>query len=751
MSSFKAYLASYDLLDYYDNFISLGCTRPSDLSLITSDDLEVIGMTIIDLRKFENILTHLKDAPPSEELRRHTVTGEVGYKAPLRRMSSSSILRTHSYTHPIPIPATPAKLPDPTRAAPLPSLLSKSFSPKSRSTLRTNSFIKQQTDVIPHKNKYFFSFAVDQYENRPNPTYAMKNAITLENKFIDLNYSTTMYTNADVTFENIRKLIEQTLYSTDGLEAEDLLVFSFHGHCQTLKIDGVERIYYVPSCCPDVDTVTPYDLIPIQTIIDMTDILPVNNVVILFDNVFQYPEVFTKITKKNVVLINSGTVDYGSETCDNTIFVSSVINAIDRIESDSNIDMFYQYIVQQMQRKQSANSPKMVNVSKSTQNIFLKGTSDVDHRPTSPVPNVYEFDGSSITIGEEIGSGHFGRVCKGELSVTVGEQHVNFPVALKMMKIGAHRDALFDQIKECERQATFNHPNIVKCFGWSRNKTEIVIIQEHMKHGSLLEFLKSKTVGFALKIAFAIQICRGLKHLHDNIGVIHRDLAARNICITSDTNGAFTAKLIDFGLSRKTNERNYYSLSVCENGDLRTGIPLDRTAPECLSCDGDTGKIKATKENDIWALGIVLYELFSDGMAPYAIDSPQDVIRFVREGNVMSLPSIIPDEIRAIILQTWRRVPKNRISIDQIMKKLLGVLPWNCESERVVVWLKECGVPEGHEILHEITDGKELWEYCKNIDSLDDFFEASDEEVKNVLKNAFSAIHEQFINIWNLV
>ncbi len=97
--------------------------------------------------------------------------------------------------------------------------------------------------------------------------------------------------------------------------------------------------------------------------------------------------------------------------------------------------------------------------------------------------------------------------------------------------------------------------------------------------------------------------------------IVHGDLAARNVLLTSD----LTAKLSDFGFSLVTSDNDNDNTIDSETGSpteagvlLRTEqFPVRWMAPESLH----SGRV--TTASDVWAYGVVLWEIFSVGSFPY--------------------------------------------------------------------------------------------------------------------------------------
>lgn len=289
-----------------------------------------------------------------------------------------------------------------------------------------------------------------------------------------------------------------------------------------------------------------------------------------------------------------------------------------------------------------------------------------------------EYPRNNIQYVRDIGEGAFGRVFQARAPGLLPMESFTM-VAVKMLKEEASADMQNDFQREAALMAQFDHPNIVRLLGVCAVGKPMCLMFEYMAHGDLNEFLRRRSPNQSVRtlsraslsgrsfsseleagllscveqLSISKQIAAGMAYLSER-KFVHRDLATRN-CLVGEE---MEVKIADFGLSRNIYSADYYKAN--END----AIPIRWMPPESIFYN------RYTTESDVWAYGVVLWEIFSHGMQPYYGMGHEEVIYYVRDGHILSCPENCPLELYNLMRLCWSTHPSDRPSFSSIHRIL---------------------------------------------------------------------------------
>lgn len=260
-----------------------------------------------------------------------------------------------------------------------------------------------------------------------------------------------------------------------------------------------------------------------------------------------------------------------------------------------------------------------------------------------------------IILTKFLGSGAFGEVFEGIAQDLGGEGLPPTKVAVKTLRKGATDQEKSEFLKEAKLMSNFKHEHILRLLGISLDNSLYFIILELMEGGDLLSYLRNSrpSVGdrgpLSLNdlLGICVDVAKGCKYLED-MHFVHRDLAARNCLVSSVDPSLRIVKIGDFGLARDIYKHDYYRK---EGEGL---LPVRWMAPESL-VDG-----VFTKHSDVWAFGVLLWEVMTMGQQPYPARTNLEVLHYVREGGRLDNPDYCPDDLHDLMLRCWSYNPEER-------------------------------------------------------------------------------------------
>ena len=315
----------------------------------------------------------------------------------------------------------------------------------------------------------------------------------------------------------------------------------------------------------------------------------------------------------------------------------------------------------------------------------------------------------SYEIYEELGAGGLAAVHLAR------SRAIKNPVALKRLypHIANIRELVGSFIDEARLARYLRHPGIARVYEFGKLRGLYFIAFEFVPGPTLLQlqehcnaYVGRIPIPVVLEIAY--QLCDALDHAHNlrnelglPLGIVHRDVSPSNVIVSSTGQ----VKLIDFGLA-KTKQSSVQSQAGVIKGKL------NYVAPEYLS-----GKLDA--RCDLWALGVVMYELLT---GKRLFDAPEQGTIL---DHVRSLPipppsranPEVPREVDQIVLTALARDPDKRWQRASDMRDAIGVAAAGRLTQRQFVsWVEWAFTQKqplrredsGVSALYEIIQSKEV-------------------------------------------
>ena len=253
----------------------------------------------------------------------------------------------------------------------------------------------------------------------------------------------------------------------------------------------------------------------------------------------------------------------------------------------------------------------------------------------------------------KIGEGGMGEVYRAR------DTKLDRDVALKVLPQAFTEDP--DRLARFEREAkvlaSLNHPNIAAIHGLEESEGTKALVLELVEGPTLADRIKQGAMPVDEALPIAKQIAEALEAAHEQ-GVIHRDLKPANIKVRDDG----TVKVLDFGLAK--------ALDTSPEGDPSQSPTLTAAATQMgvimgtaayMSPEQARGK-PVDKRADIWAFGVVLYEMLT-GTRPFRGDDVSQTLAQVieRDPDESALPSRTPMSLRRLLRRCLHKETTRRL------------------------------------------------------------------------------------------
>ncbi len=258
-------------------------------------------------------------------------------------------------------------------------------------------------------------------------------------------------------------------------------------------------------------------------------------------------------------------------------------------------------------------------------------------------------------ITAEIGKGGMGEVYQAK------DTKLGRDVAIKVLpeEFALDKDRVARFQREAKLLASLNHPNIAAIYGLEESEGTHFLVMELIEGETIKDRIKAGPIPVEEALKLALQMAEALEAAHEN-GVIHRDLKPANIKVTPDGK----VKVLDFGLA-KAYAGDQGNVSLADSPTIsaaatQKGVILGTAA--YMSPEQAKGKI-VDKRADIWAFGVVLFEMLTGKSLFSGEDVSSTLARVLeREPDFSTLPKKLHPRIQLMLERCLKKDPKDRYS-----------------------------------------------------------------------------------------
>src|ERR1700733_10434894 len=264
------------------------------------------------------------------------------------------------------------------------------------------------------------------------------------------------------------------------------------------------------------------------------------------------------------------------------------------------------------------------------------------------------------------------------------------PAVLKILRIGAlsAEQLRTTVLREARLASAIEHPNVCAIYEVGETGEEAYIVMQFVPGQSLDHLIARGPASLQLVLSVGIQIADGLQAAHA-IGIFHRDLKPQNVMLTDGG----LVKILDFGLARRLTPED------ARFDPAKPAPAKDKSVATTYTARGGTIRYMAPEQfvtghssvqSDVWALGVILYELAS-GRHPFSRPDAEDfqAIRAIQFSDPLDLSETVPTisaELKSVIATCLEKNPSARYNnaaevreaLKTIMKALqieTGIIP----------------------------------------------------------------------------
>jgi eukaryotic-like serine/threonine-protein kinase len=263
-----------------------------------------------------------------------------------------------------------------------------------------------------------------------------------------------------------------------------------------------------------------------------------------------------------------------------------------------------------------------------------------------PFPGVDGVLAGRFHIEARLGAGGMGEVYRAR------DTTLRRLVAIKRTQRAATEADRKRFLHEGQRASALNHPGIAAIYDVFTDAGEVYLVMEYIE-GETLRARLTRPISESEFRRIATESAAALAAAHDK-GILHRDIKPENIMLTNSGTHPGQVKLLDFGLAQQAAD----DTGLLETATMLTVAGMVAGTPQYMAPEILNGE-PADRRSDIFALGVVFYEMLS-GRHPFAAPTPTAMIGQVLHQPPRPLPATVPASDAAIVTRALAKSPADR-------------------------------------------------------------------------------------------
>jgi len=250
---------------------------------------------------------------------------------------------------------------------------------------------------------------------------------------------------------------------------------------------------------------------------------------------------------------------------------------------------------------------------------------------------------------------------EGGMGIVLRATHIDLgrQVAIKVIRpeLAHSEEAIARMLLEAQAAACVRSEHVARVLDFGRLESGApYLVLEYLEGRDLMQVLRDRgRISPHVAVDFILQACAGLSEAH-HAGIVHRDLKPENLFVTQRSDGSPLVKVLDFGISKR--------LDAKARGAARTNPTELMGSPMYMAPEQMQGSTEIDARTDIWALGVVLYELCT-GESPFFAETMAAIygrVIAVEPASPCTLNADVPEALANVIERCLSKDPSARPS-----------------------------------------------------------------------------------------